>query len=93
MKFIRTFELFNFEYGSDWEIGDIIVGTTQMYTDNGDWIIPGDKYEIIDFGHKNTTVKIKNIKNNRIYVSRWLKINFTTEEDWNLQQTANKYNL
>jgi hypothetical protein len=97
MRHLKTFEAWyedtEPEYGADWKVGDIIVGNIQMYTDNTDWIIPGERYEILGFNHNNTSVKIRNIKNNRVYVSSWLKTNFITEENWELQQQQNKYNL
>jgi len=74
MKHLQLFE--NFKLRNDWQIGDIVVGSELKYCDNTNYIITGDKYEIVDTAgynhsaHKNTTIRIKCLKNN-ILVIGW----------------------
>jgi hypothetical protein len=95
MKHLKLFE--NFKPREDWQIGDIVVGAELKYCDNGDWIIPGDKYEIIEIiskpGNnkysKHSSIKIKCLKNDKIYDDYWVTSRFMTDEEYNLK----KYNI
>ena len=49
------------EYGSNWKIGDIIVAIQTKYASDGHWLHEDYKYEIVEFAHVNTTVKVKEI--------------------------------
>jgi hypothetical protein len=97
MKHIQLFE--NFKSRTDWQVGDIISGGKLKYVDNGNWIVPGEKYEIIGFPlwnkdiHDNTRIRIKCVKNNIIYSNYFETSLFMTEEEWNLKNLEQKYNL
>jgi hypothetical protein len=97
MKYLKTYESWYSysgpEYGADWKVGDIVVGKFQKYVDNTDWILPGEKYEILSINHRNTTIEVKNVSNNRVYTSSWSKDYFMSEKEYELQQQQNKYNL
>ena len=49
------------EYGSNWKIGDIIVAIQTKYATDGHWLHEDYRYEIVEFAHVNTTVKVKEI--------------------------------
>lgn len=118
MKYIKQFEIHNPNYGSDWKIGDIIVSTITKYASDSKWLHEDYKYEIIEFAHVNTTVKVKevgrpyenhewhrrpNVPSGRPYTdydrpgvilnAYFFKDNFITLEEWELRNSANKYNL
>lgn len=84
MKYLQLFE--NFKPREDWRVGDIVVGAELKYCDNGDWIIPGDKYEIIDISNYYLSIKIKCLKSNKIYDGYWHKDRFMTEVEYNLKK-------
>lgn len=96
MKYLQLFE--NFKKREDWQVGDIVVGAEFKYCDNGDWIIPGDKYEILDITsnpikdstfYKNkyySSIKIKCLKNDRIYDEYQVTSRFMTDDEWNLKK-------
>ena len=91
MKYIKKFE--TLKSPDEWKLGDIVVSKELKYSDHTDWIVPGEKYEIVEFAHKGTTIKVKNINNGRIYSTYFSKYNFMTEEEWELTQQSKKYNL
>ena len=60
MKHLQLFE--NFKPREDWQVGDIVIGSEMKYCDNGDWIVPGDKYEILEIIPSINNIKIKCLK-------------------------------
>ena len=58
MKYLKKFEIYDPDYGSDWKIGDIIVPAYPFYLNTtGELIGAGlneKRYEILEFGHVNT---------------------------------------
>ena len=111
MKYIKKFEIYRSnwkngihytEYGSDWKIGDIIVAILTKYASDGHWLHEDYKYEIVEFAHVNTTVKVKehglqhsfrHAGPGLILNAYFFKDNFITLEDWELKNTTDKYNL
>ena len=103
MKYLQLFE--NFKPIEDWQVGDIVVGTRMKYCDSGNWIRPDEKYEIV--GHPvwhrdiemkpwnvdKTRISIKNVKDNMVYNDYWETNLFMTEEEWELTQKRDKFNL
>ena len=99
MKYIKLYEIFKdyANYGSEWKIGDIIVPAYPFYLGTTGELIGGGlnnkKYEIIEFAHVNTTVKVKELFSNRVLDVYLSKDKFMTEEEWELQSMAQKYNI
>lgn len=102
MKYIQLFE--NFNSRDDWQIGDIIVALETKYADDTNWLHEDFKYEILDIGHANTTVKVKEVgypySSLEDYTGRgktfnryFMKYVFITLEEWELKEKEKKYNI
>jgi hypothetical protein len=99
---ITNFKLF--ESHSDWQIGDIIVAikgvvrmaTLDYYSSRG-IIVKDGKYEIVSID--NALIKVKDKDGNYVRngfskkYKYFLKNDFITLEEWELKNSAEKYNL
>ena len=99
MKYIKLYEDFKdyANYGSEWKIGDILVSSYPFYLNTTGELIGGGlnqkRYEIIEFAHINTTVKVKELDSYKVLDVYLSKDKFMTEEEWELQSMAQKYNI
>lgn len=83
---ITIFEKFKSQ--DDWQVGDKVVALQNRYAGGTNWILKDSKYVISEISGHKEWIKLEH-EGDFWHEKRF----FVTEEEWNLRQVADKYNL